>query len=275
MSTALEQEVSPEMVFQTAKPDRRKIRQYWDMITNLIWRDVQIRYRRSVLGILWSFINPLLFLLILNFVFQQVLPLKIPNYATYLFCGLLAWNWFSTTIQGANYIILSNRDLVRKPRFATETLVLVNVTAQLVNYVLTLPVLFGLLLISGIGLHWSVLWLPVIILVQFLFTLGLAFLLAALNVYLRDMEYLSSLGILLWFYLTPVFYDPKGIAPDLAWVFEVNPMAQLMINYRAILIYNSAPDFANLGKTALVAGFICLLGWLIFRKIKYGFVDEL
>lgn len=254
---------------------RRLWRYYWDLVTTLVWREVRLRYRRSVLGIIWSMINPLLILVILSFVFQKVVPLNIANYPAYVFCGLISWNWFSACITSANNIILNNADLVKKPHFATETLVLISVGANMVNYLLTLPILFGLMLIDNIHLSWSLLFLPLIIALQFVFTTGIGMILAALNVYFRDTEHLATVALLLWFYITPIFYQSEGVPPEYAWVFNINPMAQLVKSYRQVTLGGSLPDAAGLGWTVLLTVVVGLIGYFIFRNIKHSFVEEL
>lgn len=253
----------------------RTIRYYWDLISTLVMRDVQLRYRRSALGIIWSLINPLLVLLILSFVFQRVVPLGIPNFPAYVFCGLIAWNWFSGSVLSATNLINLNADLVRTPHFATETLALINVGTNMVNYLLTLPILFGLLLWDNLPLGWSLLFLPVLMLLQFILTCGVSMLVAALNVYFRDVEHLSSVAIMLWFYITPIFYQSSGVPAEYRWVFDFNPMAQLLKAYRQITLNNSAPDLIGLGWVALMAVVIGAAGYFFFRKVKHSFIEEL
>lgn len=254
---------------------KRQWRYYWDLISTLVMRDVQLRYRRSALGILWSVLNPLLMLIILSFIFQQVVPLGVPNYPAYVFCGLIAWNWFSTSILASNNIILNNADLVRKPYFATETLVLINVGSNMVNYLLTIPLLLGLMLIDNLQLGWSLLFLPLIMLLQFILTTGVGMLIAALNVYFRDIEHLTTIAVTLWFYVTPVFYKSEGVSKDLAWIFDINPMAQLLKSYRQITLGNAAPDLGGLAWAALLALVIGAIGFFFFRSVKHSFVEEI
>ena len=254
---------------------QRKWRYYWDLISTLVMRDVQLRYRRSALGILWSVLNPLLMLIILSFIFQQVVPLGVANYPAYVFCGLIAWNWFSSSILASNNIIINNADLVRKPYFATETLVLINVGSNMVNYLLTLPLLLGLMIIDNLPLGWSLLFLPLIMLLQFILTTGVGMLIASLNVYFRDIEHLATIGITLWFYITPVFYKSEGAPKDLAWIFDINPMAQLLKSYRQVTLGNSAPDLAGLAWAAFLAVVIGAIGFFFFRSVKHSFVEEI
>lgn len=244
------------------------------MLSNLVKRDIQIHYRRSALGILWSQANPLFSLLVFSFVFQKLVPLNIPNYQAYVFTGLLIWNWFSACINLSSYTLIQSRDLVRKPQFASEMIIVVSVAANLINLLLSLPVLVGLLLLSGIVPNWTVIFLPLVALIQFLFTLGLAWLFSSLNVFFRDMQHVVSLAVTVWFYLTPVFYQLS--APnEYQLAITLNPMAQLIGAYRQILLNGQPPDFAALFWVTLVALAVFGLGLSVFRRLKYSFVDEL
>ncbi len=280
MNTGLIERQEQEQPADTTPPLKAKNRgrvwrYYWDLISTLVLRDVQLRYRRSILGILWSLVNPLLMLVILSFVFQKVVPLGVANYPAYVFCGLIAWNWFGASILASNNVIMNNADLVRKPHFATETLVLINVGTNLVNYLITLPILIGLLLVDNIGLNWSLLFLPLIMLLQFILTTGLGLLVAALNVYFRDTEHLVTVAILLWFYITPIFYKSDGVPKEFAWIFDINPMAQLVAAYRQITLGGSAPDFLALLWVSFLALAIGAIGFIFFRNVKHSFVEEL
>lgn len=253
----------------------RPVIYYWDLLSTLVGRDIRLRYRRSVLGILWSLINPLISLLIFIFLFQGILKVNVPYYPVYVFSGLLAWNWFSASLSTATFILLQSRDLIRKPLFPTETLVLVSVSSNLVNYVLALPILLGLALVSGLHLGVGLLALPLIVLVQFLFTAGLCFFISVLNVYYRDVEHLVAVVIGIWFYLTPVFYKSGGVERRYAVIFDANPMAHLMAGYRAVFLGQSFPALSSLLGVAVVAAVFFVLGFLFFRRYKGDVVDEI
>lgn len=248
---------------------------YRDLLANLIVREVSLRYRRSVLGVLWSLINPLLSMLIFVFVFQGVFKIIVPNYPVYVFSGQLAWNWFSASLSAATFTLFQGRDLVRKPAFPTEVLVLVTVSSNLVNYLLALPILFVLMLATGVHIDASLLLLPPILALQFLFTAGLCFFLSVLNVYFRDVEHLVAIGVGLWFYVTPIFYKPADNAPAYQAILALNPMAQLTLAYRGVFLTHQFPEASSLVRVTLIAIGSFVLGLLFFRRYKAGIVDEL
>jgi lipopolysaccharide transport system permease protein len=247
---------------------------YWDLLNVLVKRDIKLHYRRSALGILWAQINPIITVIIFSFVFQKIVPLGIPNYPAYVFIGLLAWQWFSSTVNSSSYTLVSSRDLIRKPKFSTEMIVAVSVTSNLVNYLLAFPVLIGLLLLNGVVPTWTLVFLPLIIAIQFIFTFGLSLLISASNVYFRDIQHIIGALVTVWFYITPIFY---AVAPnaEFTFVIEYNPMAILVNAYRQILLYAQVPNFANLIIMGLVSGIILAAGYFVFGRLKYGFIDQI
>ena len=246
----------------------------YDLVANLVRRDIFTHYRRSVLGLLWAQLNPLLSVVIFSFVFQTLVPLNIPHYPAYVFSGLLAWNWFSVCLNTANYSLISSRDLVRKPQFPTEMIVVVSVTTNLIYFALALPILLGLLLLNGLVPNWTLIFLPAVIAVQFCFTLGLALIVSCANVYFRDVLHITAIVINLWFYITPVFYSVSN-HNEYAAIRDWNPMAHIVGMYRRILLDGQPPDgIEAMGMTMIALG-VLWAGLAVFRQGKYGFVDVL
>lgn len=246
----------------------------WDLLSNLVRRDIKLHYHRSILGILWSQINPLVTLIMFSIVFTKIVPLGVPNYPAYVFSGLLLWTWFSSTLVQSPYSLKQSRDLVRRPRFATEMIVVVSVATNLVNLLLSLPVLICLLLINGIVPDWTLIFFPIVLLVQFLFTLGLTLILSSISVFLFDIVHIVGLATTMWFYITPVFYRPVS-SGVISFIENVNPMAQFVTMARQILLYHQAPDLKVLLVLTVFSMVLCWLGLRIFRRFKYNFVDEL
>ena len=205
-------------------------------------RATQARYRGSVLGFFWSFFNPLLLLLVYTFVFAYVMPPprldEIPNYALFLFCGILPWTWFSTSLVESSNVLISGGNLIKKVLFPAEILPIVTVLANLVHFLLGLPILVVFLIYFHAPLQLSELvWFPVVVLVQFLLTLGLALIAAALTVHFRDIKDILSNLLTFWFFATPIIY-PMTAAPVAGRRFlNFNPFTHLAISYQEILFY--------------------------------------
>lgn len=259
---------------QKYKPSRRVVH-LWDLLRSLVNRDMKLMYKRSVLGVAWTLISPLLQLLVFVFIFQIIIKIEIPQYSSYVFTGLLVWNWFQNSLFQATGIIIISRPLIRQPGFPTPILPVVVVTTGLVHFVLALPVLVVFLLLDGVELTPLVLVLPLLQLIQFALTVTMAYFLAALNVTFRDTQH--TLGVLLQFlfYLTPIFYEISSI-PDKYWYgYALNPMVHIVTSYRQILVWGVAPDWFAL---AIVSGIILgllPLGYHLFKRQSLRFVEEI
>lgn len=254
---------------------RQRLPYIWDLLRSLVDRDIKLMYKRSSLGIAWTLISPLLQLLVFIFVFQLIIKIDIPQYSSYVFTGLLVWNWFQTSLFQATGIIISSRPLIRQPGFPIPVLPVVVVTTGLIHFVLALPVLVVFLLLDNVQLTPLALTLPLLQLVQFALTVTFAYFLAALNVTFRDTQH--TLGVLLqfWFYLTPIFYE-VGSIPDRYWmIYGLNPMVHLVTCYRQILLWGTQPDWWAL---IIISGLTVALlpvGFRLFKRQSLRFVEEI
>jgi lipopolysaccharide transport system permease protein len=246
----------------------------FDVLNILVGRELRIRYKGSALGILWALLSPLGTAAILYLLFSRVLPLGIPNFASFLYSGLLAWTWFQSSVFTAAASLNDNRDLVRKPFFPSELLPGVVTTTNFVLYLLALPVMFGLLLLEGLPLSPALGLLPLVWLGLGMFTLACALLVAALGVLVRDLQHILGVGMLLWFYLTPIFYDPQRISPEAARWLMLNPMAVLVQAHRSVLLYGQAPDLPSLGTVILLSVLLLAGSLTLFRGLQDIFVEE-
>ncbi len=246
-----------------------------DLMRELILRDMKLRYKRSLMGIAWSLLNPLAQLLVLNLVFRLVLPLDIPDYTAFLFTGLLAWNWFQSGLYSATGAIVDNRDLVRQPGFPAAILPVVSVSVHLIHYLLALPVLLAFLLFTGVNFAWTLVLLPLLLAVQFLVTLSLGYFIATLQVAFRDVQYLLGVALLLGFYLSPVFYDVRLIPARYQALYSLNPMTILLESYRAILIRGDLPGVGALLVLLALALILLWTGYRIFGRASHSFAEEL
>ena len=256
---------------------KKKLRFFYllDLLRSLVDRDMKLMYKRSVLGVAWTLINPLLQLAVFVFVFQTILKVNIPQYASYVFSGLLIWTWFQNSLFQSTGVIISSRSLIRQPGFPTAILPGVVVTTGLIHFLLALPVLVIFILIDGVQLTPLVLFLPVLNLIQFALTVGLAYFLAALNVTFRDTQHTLGVVLQLLFYLTPIFYELSSIPDEYWFVYGLNPMVHIVTSYRQILIWGVQPDWLAL---AIIAGCTAIalpIGYQVFKRQSLCFVEEL
>jgi lipopolysaccharide transport system permease protein len=246
----------------------------FDLLSELVVREMKLMYKRSLLGIAWTLINPLLQLLVFAFVFQVILVVKIPQYSSYVFTGLLVWNWWQNSLFQATGVIINSRALIRQPGFPKALLPNVVVTTGLIHFLLALPILFGFFIFDKIVLTPWALLLPVLQLLQFALTISFAYFLAALNVTFRDTQHTLGVVLQLLFYLTPVFYDLRQIPKEYWYYYGLNPMVHLITAYRAILIWGTYPDWLALLIIAGCTAILLPLGYWVFRRQSERFVEE-
>ena len=247
-----------------------------DLLRELVGRDMKLRYKRSVLGIAWTLLNPLLQLLVFLFIFNLVLPLHIPHYSSFLFAGILAWNWFQGALNQSTGAIVDNRELLRRPGFSIAILPIVTVTSHLIHFLLALPVLVLFLMLDGSPVTSALGALPVVIALQFILTLGLAYLVATFHVTFRDTQYLLNVLLNLLFYLTPVFYEASAIPARYQSLYWLNPMVSLIDAYRTILAHGTLPNhLISLLVLGLCATALLVYGYVTFMRASYRFVEEL
>jgi homopolymeric O-antigen transport system permease protein len=244
-----------------------------DLIHVLVGRDIKLRYKRSVLGVVWSLLNPVAQLLVFVFVFQRVTPLNIPSYPLFVFTGVLAWGWFSTALPGATSSITSNRELIRQPGFPAAILPMVPVLSSLVHFAIAMSLVILARVISG-GLNAALLALPIVVALQFLVTLSLGYVTATIQVRFRDTGYIVGMLLLLGFFLTPVFYRPASFVGGFQFLYVANPMAHLITAYRDLLIEHRWPDVPKLLLVGLVATIVLWLGQRMFSRASITFVEE-
>jgi lipopolysaccharide transport system permease protein len=253
----------------------RRVIHLRDLLVSLVGRDLKVRYKRSVLGMAWSLVNPLAQLLVFVFVFGRVLDLGGARYAAFVFTGVLAWGWFSATItQGAGAIV-ENRQLIRRPGFPSAILPVVTVTTNLIHFLLALPVLLVFALIDGSTFGWSVLMLPVVIAVESVLILGITFVVATLQVTFRDTAHLAGLALLMLMYLTPVFYDPSVVPAAYRDLYQLNPMVHVLSSFRSIVVDGEVPALLPLVAVAVVGAALLGVGYAMFSRARAGFVEEL
>ncbi len=245
-----------------------------DLLRELVSRDIKLRYQRSVIGIAWSLVNPLAQLLVFSLVFGRVLNRGVPDYPAFVFTGILVWTWFQTSLTLGVTAITDNRELVRRPGFATAILPWVTVTTHLVHFLLALPVLIVFLLLSGHGLGAAVLALPVLVAIQFVITLGLIYVAATFQVPFRDTQHILGLVLLLLFYLSPVIYSDEIVTGHYRRLYRLNPLVHLLDAYRAVLLEGTLPNLRAVLALALLAVGLVVAGHLAFRSAADRFAEE-
>ncbi len=258
---------------------------YRNAVYHLTGRELKARYKNTALGFFWSLLNPLGMMLVFTAVFTVFLPNNtIENYPLFVLCGLLPWNFLSAGVMGSINSITANANLVTKIYFPREAAPLSGVLANLVNFLLSLVVLFVALLIFRAHFSPWIWLLPVVILLHTALILGLAFVLSTLNVFYRDTMMVMDVVMLAWFFLTPVVY-PIEVLPDSytilgvtlniqRLVYILNPMASIVTTYRDLLYWGYRTDFDFFVRTAITAFAILGFGYWFFSKYSHRFGEE-
>ena len=243
----------------------------------MVARDLKVRYSQSVLGVVWSLFNPLLMTLVYYVVFTYMLPSGVAKFPVFILAGLLPWNYLTATVAGSTSSVTANGHLINRVYFPREVLPVATLFSHGVNFVIGLGLLFVFIFAFGVRLGPSVALLPVLALIQATLMLGLSLLLAAVNVFFRDTQQLVEVGLLAWFFLTPVIYPLDVIKnASLRLALQVlNPMASLVAGYRHVLYQGDLPDPALLGVTALQAALVLLVGAVVFQRLSPRFAEEI
>jgi lipopolysaccharide transport system permease protein len=257
---------------------------YRELIVNLVIRELKARYKNSVLGFLWSLLNPLGMMLVFTVVFTVMMPNKIERFPIFLLCGLLPWNFFSTGMMVSINSVVGNSNLVKKVYFPREILPIASVLANLVNFMLALVVLFTVLFITRAPLSPWLWLLPLVIIIETCFILGVSLILSAINVFYRDTMMIMDVVILAWFFLTPVVYridtlpssyHVLGLTLNIQrLMYVINPMASLIATYRDLLYWGYRTNLDFFLRTAATALAILAFGYWFFVRYSHRFGEE-
>jgi lipopolysaccharide transport system permease protein len=253
----------------------------FELIRSLARRELVARYKGSLLGIVWAVVTPVVMIAIFTFIFAGIFNARFGargtpwDYALYLFCGLLPWTMFQETLQQSSTTIVAHANLVKRVVFPLETLPVAQALSSLGNQMFgTLALVVATVIVSR-ELHATILWLPALLVPQLIFTLGAAWLVASLGVFLRDLAQGITLVLMAWMYLTPIIY-PESIVPERYRPFiNLNPFTALVRSYRRIFLEGLAPDWPSLAYFTAVALVLFVFGYWWFAKTRRNFADVL
>lgn len=246
-----------------------------DLVANLVSRDFRARYKDSALGVLWAIASPLAQLFIYTFIFQYVLNLGIRRYSSFAFIGLVAWAWFSSTLNESVRVLKTSRYIIEQPGFPAAILPVVSVATNMVDFMIGLPLLLLIIASEGSPIHATLLAVPLVMGVQFAFTLGLAFIFAALNAALRDTQHLIMVGLQLYMFVTPIFYSLDSVPAKYVPLFELNPMLHIIEAYRGLVMTGQMPPWEPLLYVAAVAVLLNAVGLRVYGWARYRYLEEM
>lgn len=254
----------------------RDIYAYRDMIASLVRRELRGRYKGSVLGFLWTYINPLCQVVVYSAVFSVIFRVEIDKFYLYLIVGMMPWTFFNTSVQGGATCIRAQADMVKKIYFPREVIPISYVTSAFVNMLFSFLIVFLAVLVSGLGFCWrGMLFLPIIMLFEYLLALGIAFAISAATVYFRDLEQIVSVVMMAWIYVTPIMYTMDYVPERYRFLVLLNPMTPIVEVYHQILYYRMVPT-PNYLLLAGATGFVAFAaGFLLFAVLERNFAEEM
>jgi lipopolysaccharide transport system permease protein len=246
-----------------------------DLAIQLVLRDLKLRYRRTLIGLAWSFAFPIGQIVVLSFIFTVVLPTRVGKYSAFVSIGVLAWTWFQSSLVMAATSITGNRELVRHPGFPSTVLPISVVGTNLILFLMAFPAIVLVAIYDGGHFGVGTAALPLVIAVQFLLTLGISYLVASLNVSFRDTQQMVALLLLLFFFLTPIFYDPGSVPAAYRTLYDLNPFVILLDGYRVTLLHGTIPNLFGLTEIGLIGAAMVVAGHFLFQRASHNFAEEI
>ncbi len=248
---------------------------FFSLIKKLTLREIKARYKQSFLGFFWVVLNPFFQMLIMSFVFSNILRIEnlgVP-YPIFLYAGLLPWTFFVSSISSSMSVFVENSSLIKKIYFPREILVLSTIFAKAFDFFLSAIIFFLLMIYFKVQFTYFIFLFIPIFFIQFLFTYSLGLILSALNLFYRDIQYLFNLILTLWFYATPVIYATEFFPEKYRFIFKLNPMAVIINGYRQVLLGGTYPNFTSLGLALIISILFFLIVKTIFKKLEKEFGD--
>lgn len=248
---------------------------YRELLKTTVKKEVRSKYKNSFLGVLWSFLNPLLQIMVYAVIFSLILSNQQPHYAIFLCCGLIPWTFFSSAINKAAFTFIENGNIIKKVYFPREIIPISVVTGETVNFLISTLIILGFVVLGGIGISKYILLYPFILLTQYLIILAIAFVISSICVYLRDLQHFIGIALQLLFYAAPIVYAPSSIPENYQWILQFNPMTYIINAYRDIFYYQTMTDLKPILIVFIIAIIGCILGYCIFEKLQKGFAEQL
>lgn len=247
---------------------------YRELLKSNVKKEIRGKYKGSFLGVLWSFLNPLLQVAVYAIVFPYIMRVQTENYLQYLIIGIIPWTFFTTVINQGMIAVRMNAGIIKKVYFPREILPISVAVSGLINFFISCIIIIIFCLIGGIGISPYIIFLPFIAIIQFFLTLGIVFALSAINIYIKDTEYLIQFLINMLFYATPILYPTTLFPENIRWLLYLNPLTELIDAYRNIFMYHQLPAINGIIYLIAITIIIFIVGYMIFKKLEKGFAEE-
>ena len=248
---------------------------YRELLKTNVKKEIRGKYKKSFLGVLWSFLNPLLQIVVYAIVFQMILKNPQEDYAIFICCGLIPWTFFSSAITRSAFTMVENGNILKKVYFPREILPISIVTSEAVNFLISTIIIIAFVIFGGLGISKYVVFYPLILLAQYLLLIANSFIISSISVYIRDLQHLIGVALQLLFYATPIVYSADTIPSNFQWVLNINPMTYIINAYRDIFYNQQMIELSPLIILIVVSIILCVIGYLIFNKLQKGFAEQL
>jgi homopolymeric O-antigen transport system permease protein len=249
--------------------------EYRELFLTLVQRDVTVRYRKTVLGVGWALFTPIINMVVFTVIFHRVAKIEtdVP-YPIFLYCGLMPWTLFSSSLKSAIGSLVANRNLIAKVYFARELMPFSSITAALVDFLISSSLLVLLMIYYGIAPRGTVWLVPVLVLIQVVFAAGLGLALSMANLWFRDVKYFFDVVLQLWMFATPVVYPVRRVGEPLYTILQFNPMTPIIEAYRAVILQGTLPPALPLVTAAITSITVFAVSWLWFHRSEYTFAEN-
>lgn len=253
----------------------RNLYKYRELLKTNVKKEIRGKYKNSFLGVLWSFLNPLLQIIVYAVVFQVILKNPQENYAIFLCCGLIPWTFFSATVTRSAFTMIENGNIIKKVYFPREILPISIVTSEAVNFMISTIIILGFVIFGGLGISKYILLYPLVLLAQYLLLIGISLIISSISVYVRDLQHLIGVAMQLLFYATPIVYASETIPDNFKWILYLNPMTYIINGYRDIFYNQRMIDIVSTLLLIIISIVLCIIGYIIFNKLQKGFAEQL
>lgn len=253
----------------------KSLYEYRELLKTSISKDIRGKYKNSVLGVIWSFLNPLLQIMVYAIVFPLIMKNNIDNYTVFICCGLIPWGFFSSAISRSSFTMVENGNIIKKVFFPREILPISVVTSESINFIISTIVILAFVLGYGMGISKFIILYPLVLVIQYVLLIGISFIVSSVTVYFRDLQHFIGIILQLLFYATPIVYASDAIPENFQWILKYNPMTYIINGYRDIFYYHKMPDLITLFGVLIISIILCIIGYVIFNKLQKRFAEEL
>lgn len=253
----------------------KDIYDYRELLKTNVKKEIRGKYKHSFLGVIWSFLYPLLQLAVYAIIFPLILRDTQENYVVFLCVALIPWTFFTTVVNQSTGVIIANGNILKKVYFPRIILPISVVASAAINFIISTVIILLFILFSGMGFSKYLIFYPIILIIQFILSLGISFIVSSITVYLRDLEHLINIALMMLFYATPIAYSSNSIPEAFKNIMNLNPMAHIIEAYRAIFYYKQMPDLISLGILLGISIIITIGGYFIFQKLQKKFAEEI